>query len=158
MRMPVNRLVYVLIGTALAVGILVSAFLRPEPGLTASGDCYGLCPSMTALWLSSSTVTYGNEQAENFSVEVSARARGTGVPTGSVVVESGPKILCSIRLYRGEGSCSPAARALAPGWYRIVAHYSGDLNFMPSTSSQKTLLVISRCQWRCRPQRIAYGP
>ena len=148
MRMRVNRLVYVLIGAALVVGLLVSAFARPEPRLTASEDCYGLCPSVTALSLSSSTVTYGNEWVERFSVEVSAGAPGTGVPTGYVVVESGTKILCNTHLYRGKGSCSPAAKALARGPYKIVAYYSGDKNFKPSTSSRKTLTVL-----RHRPRR-----
>jgi hypothetical protein len=82
MRARVNRLVYVVIGAALAVGLLVSAFVGPEAQLTASEDCYGLCPSVTALSLSSSTVTYGNEQVEKFTVRVTAGAPGTGVPTG----------------------------------------------------------------------------
>ena len=151
MRMRVNRLVYVLIGAALAVGLLVSAFARPEPRLTASEDCYGLCPSVTALSLSSSTVTYGDEQVEKFSVKVSAGAPGTGVPTGYVVVESGTKILCSIHLYRGKGSCSPAAKALARGSYEIVAYYSGDKNFKPSTSSRKTLTVLRHRPVEPRP-------
>ena len=148
MRIGVNRLVYVLIGAALAVGLLVSASVRPEPGLTASEDCYGLCPSVTALSLSSSTATYGNEQVEKFSVKVTAGAPGTGVPTGYVVVESGTKVVCSIHLYRGNGSCSPAARALARGSYMIVAHYGGDLNFKPSTSSEETLLVLRHSSLR----------
>jgi hypothetical protein len=138
----VNRLVYVLIGAALAVSLLVSVFVRPEPRLAASEDCYGLCPSVTALSLSSSAVSYGNEQVEKFSVKVSAGVPGTGVPTGYVLVESGTKILCSIHLYRGKGSCSSAAKALAPGSYKVVAHYDGDLNFNPSTSSRKTLTVL----------------
>jgi Bacterial Ig-like domain (group 3) len=142
MRMRVNRLVYVLIGAALAVGLLMSAFMRPEARLTASEDCYGLCPSVTALSLSSSSVTYGNEQVEKFSVQVSAGGPGTGVPTGYVVVESGTKILCSVHLNRGKGSCSPAAKALVRGSYTIVAHYSGDKNFKPSTSSRETLAVL----------------
>jgi hypothetical protein len=132
----------VLIGAALSVGLLVSAFVRPQAKLTASEDCYGLCPSVTALSLSSSTVTYGNEQVEKFNVMVTAGAPGTGVPTGYVGVESGTKILCIIHLYRGTGSCSPAAGALARGSYKIVAHYSGDMNFKPSTSSLKTLTVL----------------
>ena len=142
MRVRVNRLVYVLIGAALAVGLLVSAFVRPEAKLTASEDCYGLCPSVTALSLSSSTVTYGNELFEKFSVKVTAGAPGTGVPTGYVGVESGTKILCITHLHRGTGSCSPAAWALARGSYKVVAHYSGDMNFKPSTSSRKTLTVL----------------
>ena len=148
MRMRVNRLVYVLIGAALAVGLLLSVFVRPESRLAASEDCYGLCPSATALSLSSSTVTYGNEQVEKFSVKVSAGAPGTGVPTGYVVVESGTKILCSIHLYRGTGSCSPAVKVLARGSYKIVAHYSGDKNFKPSTSSRKTLTVLRHSSLR----------
>jgi hypothetical protein len=146
--MRVNRLVYVLIGAALAVGLLVSAFVRPEARLTASEDCYGLCPSVTTLSLSSSTVTYGNEQVEKFSVKVSAGAPGTGVPTGYVVVESGAKILCGIHLYQGTGSCSPAAKALARGSYMIVAYYSGDENFKPSTSSKETLTVLRHSSLR----------
>jgi hypothetical protein len=137
-----NRLVYVLLGAALAAGLLVSVFARPEPRLTASEDCYGLCPSVTALSLSSSTVIYGKEQVEKFSVKVSAVAPGIGVPTGYVVVESGTKILCVIHLHRGKGSCSPAAWALTRGSYKLVAHYSGDTNFKPSTSNTETLTVL----------------
>jgi Bacterial Ig-like domain (group 3) len=157
MRMRVNRLVYVLIGAALAVGLLVSAFVRPESRLAASEDCYGLCPSVTALSLSSSTVTYGDEHVEKFSVKVRAGAPGTGVPTGYVVVESGAETLCSIHLYRGKGSCSPAANALARGSYMIVAHYGGDLNFKPSTSSWKTLTVL-RHSSRRNPFVVARRP
>jgi Bacterial Ig-like domain (group 3) len=142
MRADINRLVYVLLGAALAVGLLVSAFVRPEPTLVASEDCYGPCASVTVLSLSSSTVTYDNEQVERFSVKVTAGARGAGVPTEYVVVESGTKILCVIHLYRGTGSCSPAASELAQGSYKIVAHYDGDENFMPSTSSPRTLTVL----------------
>ena len=143
-----NRLVYVLLGAALAAGLLVSALARPEPRLTASDDCYGLCPSVTALSLSSSTVIYGKEQVEKFSVKVSAGAPGTGVPTGYVVVESGTKILCVIHLHRGKGSCSPAAWALARGSYKIVARYSGDRNFKPSTSNTETLTVLRHASVR----------
>jgi hypothetical protein len=142
-----NRLVYVLLGAALAAGLFVSAVARPEPRLAASDDCYGLCPSVTALWLSSSTVTYGNEQVEKFKVTVSG-APGTGVPTGYVVVESGTKILCVIHLHRGKGSCSPAAWALARGSYKIVAHYSGDTNFKSSTSNTETLTVLRHASLR----------
>jgi hypothetical protein len=148
MRVSFNRLVYVFLGAALAVGLLVSTLVRPEAKLTASEDCYGLCLSVTALSLSSSTVTYGNEQVEKFSVKVTAGAPGTGLPTGYVGVESGTKILCSIHLYRGTSSCSPAAGALMRGSYEIVAHYSGDRNFKPSTSSRKALTVLRRSSLR----------
>ena len=137
-----NRLLYVLIGSVLAAGLLTSVLVRPQPRLTASESCYGPCSSVTVLSLSKATVNYGNEHAEKFRVTVSSSTAGTGVPTGDVAVESGTKILCSIRLSRGHGSCSPTARALAPGSHKIVAHYSGNTNLNPSTSSKKTLTVL----------------
>jgi hypothetical protein len=135
-------LLYVLLAAALAAGLLMSAFRRPEPTLAASATCYGLCPSVTTLTLSKSTVTFGSEQLEKFSVKVSA-ASGTGVPTGFVDVKSGIKILCSIHLATGVGSCSPAAKALRVGSHSILAHYAGDTHFKPSTSSRQPLLVVS---------------
>ena len=148
--MRVNRLVYVLIGAALAVGLLVSVSVRSESRLAASEDCYGLCPSVTTLSLSRSTVTYGHEQVEKFRVEVSAGAPGTGVPTGSVVVKSGSMFLCVIHLHRGKGSCALSPRALAPGSYKIVAYYNGDTNFKPSASGEQTLTVVRHSSRRHR--------
>jgi len=142
MRMRVNRLVYVLLGAALLVGLLVSGFVRPEPTLAASQDCYGVCPSMTALSLSSSTVAYGNQQVEKFRGRVRAGTPGTGGPAGYVVVESGTKILCATNLHRGMGSCSPVTKALKLGRHQIVAHYSGNKNFKPSRSNPETLTVV----------------
>jgi peptidase E len=142
MRMRVNRLVYMLMGAALLVGLLVSGFVRAEPTLTAAEDCYGLCSSVTALSLSSSTVAYGNQQVEKFRVKVRAGTPGTGGPAGYVVVESGTKFLCAIYLHRGMGSCSPVTKALKLGPHQIVAHYSGNKNFKPSTSNPETLTVL----------------
>ena len=151
MHIRVNRLVYVLIGAALAVGLLVSVAVRPQSRLAASEDCYGLCPSVTTLSLSSSTVTYGHEQVEKFSVTVSAGAPGTGVPTGWVVVESRSRFLCLIHLHRGKGSCSLFPRELARGSYKIVAYYNGDTNFKPSVSGEQTLTVLRHSSHRHRP-------
>jgi hypothetical protein len=142
MRMRVNRLIYVLVGAALLVGLLVTAFQRPESTLAASENCYGPCASVTVLSLSSSTVNYGDEQAERFRVKVGAGTPGTGGPTGYAVVQSGKKILCSIYLHRGMGSCSPVTKALKLGRHQIVAHYSGNKNFKPSTSNPETLTVL----------------
>lgn len=149
--MRFNRLVYVLIGAALAVGLLVSVAVRPESRLAASEDCYGLCPSVTTLTLSTPTVTYGHEQVEKFSVNVSAAAPGTGVPTGWVVVESRSRFLCVIHLHRGKGSCALFPWALAPGSYKVVAYYNGDTNFKPSASGKQTLTVLRHSFHRHRP-------
>ena len=94
--------------------------------------------------MSRSMVIDGNEQIEKFGVRVSADSPGMGVPTGDVVVESGTKALCTIHLIGGEGSCSPTARALAPGRYVIVAYYEGDTNFMPSTGRAEFPFIVGR--------------
>jgi len=140
MHISSKWLVYAPIGAALAAGVIASAVVRPGPQLTASADCYGLCQSKLTLSLSRSVVVYGHEQAVKFRVR--AGSSGTGEPTGRVVVKTQSKILCSIRLHRGAGSCSPAARALRPGRYMVVAYYGGNRNFKPSTSNPENLLVL----------------
>ena len=135
-------LVYGLIGATLAAGGIASAVVRPGSQLAASADCYGLCRSMATLSLSRSAVFYGNEQAVKFRVNVGAGSPGTGVPTGRVLVKTQSKVLCSLRLRRRPVSCSLAPRALRPGRYVIVASYSGNKNFKPSTSNPENLLVL----------------
>ena len=49
MRFRFTRLVYVLIGATLGVGLLVSALVQPQPTLAASQTCYGVCPSVTTI-------------------------------------------------------------------------------------------------------------
>jgi len=132
----------VLIGAALAAGLLVSTLVQPQPTLAASQTCYGVCPSVTAITLSSSTVTYGNEEDLKFTAHVTSDP-ATAVPTGEVIVVSRDTILCVIHLSAGTGSCSPAAKVLAPGKHRIVAYYTGDANFNPSTSNRATLTVLN---------------
>ena len=148
-----------LMGAAFAVGLLVSVLVRPESRLAASEDCYGVCPSMTALSLSHSTLTYGSEQVQRFSATVSAGPSTSGVPTGYVVVESGTTILCTIRLSGGTGSCSPAATALGAGKYIIVANYTGDKSFDSSMSSGKSLTVMSSSRTAVTLSRstVTYG-
>jgi hypothetical protein len=128
-------------GAALAVGLLVSTLVQPQPTLAASQTCYGVCPSVTAITLSSSTVTYGNEEDLTFTAHVTSDP-ATAVPTGAVIVVSRHTILCVIHLSAGTGSCSPAAKALALGRHRIIAYYTGDANFDPSTSNRATLTVL----------------
>jgi hypothetical protein len=143
-RPRVHRLIYLLMGAALAGGLLVSVLVRPQPSLAASQACYGVCPSVTTISLSSSTVTYGNEQDLKFTASVTADPDpAASVATGSVIVVSRRTILCVIHLSGGKGSCSPAAKALAPGRHRIVAYYTGDANFNPSTSNGATLTVLN---------------
>jgi hypothetical protein len=95
--------------------------------------------SKTTLALSTTTVVYGDEQAERFTVRVSS---GTGAtPTGEVEVRAGTATLCSARLSAGKGSCSPAPRALAAGSHTVEAHYEGSHAFKVSVSGAHSLKV-----------------
>lgn len=157
-RLRINRLIYMLMGVALAAGLLMSVLVRPDSRLAASEDCYGICPSVTALALAYSTITYGSEQVQTFSATVSA-GTGTGVPTAYVVVESGPTILCTMRLSGGTGTCSPGPTALAAGTHTIVANYTGDASFDSSVSSGQALTVMSpsRTAVTLSSSTITYG-
>lgn len=142
MRKAGNRLILALLGAALAAGLLTSVFVRPQSALTASEVCYGTCPaSATELFLSTDFVFYGHEHSLRFDVMVRGE-RSNHRPTGSILVESGTKVLCTIHLSFGQGMCSPSSFALLPGLHAIVAHYSGDNNFKPSKSFERTLIVL----------------
>lgn len=93
--------------------------------------------SATALNLSTATVTYGDEQAEQVSVMVSS----AGTPTGTVTVTAGASTLCTITLASAAGSCTLQATQLTAGTYQVTGSYSGDANTSPSTSPAQTLTV-----------------
>jgi hypothetical protein len=138
-----NRLILALLGAALTAGLFTSVFVRPQAALTASEVCYGTCPaSVTELFLSTDFVFYGHEHMVRFEVLVRGE-RDNATPTGEVVVEAGKKVLCRIHLSDGRGECSPSSHALKPGFYAVVAHYSGP-NFRSSTSFERTLIVLRR--------------
>jgi subtilase family serine protease len=95
----------------------------------------------TTLKLSSPTITHGHEQVETISVTVSGG--GTGTPGGTVTVKAGSKILCTITLSQGSGSCKLSASKLAVGSYSVVATYAGNADFETSTSPTRKLKVVS---------------
>lgn len=144
MRIRVNRLVYSLIGIALAAGLLVTAFARPEPALTASTTCYGRCATATVLSFSPATVVLGHENVVVFKVKVHALVSGNGKPAGLVIVHWGHVILCTIIIKNGSGHCSPPRAKLPLGSHTIVASYVGNGTFAPSTSAGETLTVVWR--------------
>jgi hypothetical protein len=141
MRIRVSKLVYLPVGGALGAGLLVSAFVIPQPKLTAASDCYSSCNSATTLSLSPSSVVAGRETEEKFRVTVTGDAFGTAKPTGSVDVETDGKVLCHFDLSGGAGDCSLGAHELPGGSYEIEAHYTGDDDLSPSTSGKKHLEV-----------------
>jgi len=142
MRLRANKLVYLPVGGALAAGLLVSAFVLPQPQLAASQSCYGVCGTATSLSLSRSVVTLGQEQLQVFSVRVSPPAHMSGVPKGTVEVASGAQALCYVHLAKGVGHCSLSRRALGLGSYQVVARYGGSAGFAPSTSRMKHFTVV----------------
>jgi hypothetical protein len=96
------------------------------------------------LSLSSSKVTYGNEQAEHFSVIVSSVYSGP-VPNGTVTIKKSTTTLCTITLSAGTGSCSLTSEELPARSFSVYANYAGNGSFVLSTSFKtKTILVVAK--------------
>jgi hypothetical protein len=142
MHVRISKLVYLPLGGALGAGLLISAFVAPQPKLAASTVCYSACRTTSTLSLTKSSVSYGKESLESFRVTVAGSNAGTGKPTGLVQVDAGRKVLCSFYLRNGAGSCSVGNRALGPGTYSVQAHYKGGPGYDPSTSNTKRLPVL----------------
>ena len=95
-------------------------------------------PTTTALALSPSTVVAGSESSVVFSVSVTSTS---GVPSGTVNVETSSSVICTVTLVDGSGTCSPVAGELAPGSYGVDAVYGGAGSFATSTSASQALTV-----------------
>ena len=141
MRIRVNKFVYLPVGGALGAGLLVSAFMAPQPKLAASQDCYSACGSATSLSLSRSTVAAGRESDEEFRVKVTADDPAIGKATGRVDIETDGKVLCRVDLSDGAGHCSLSDKELKAGSYEIEAHYFGDDDLTTASSHRKHLDV-----------------
>jgi hypothetical protein len=95
----------------------------------------------TTLALAKTSVTYGHESAEKFTV--SASHVGSVYPTGKLAVRIGGTAVCTITLGKGTGSCTLANTRLRAGAYTFVAVYSGDGNYNGSDSAKKVLKVAA---------------
>jgi hypothetical protein len=95
--------------------------------------------SKTALSLSTTKVTYGDEQAGHVSVTVTPQYSGT--PAGSVTIKSGTATVCTVTLAAEKGSCAVTARQLAPGTAKLTATYNGNADFASSASAAASLTV-----------------
>ena len=93
----------------------------------------------TALALSKSSVTFGQEQAEHLSAAVAPQFGGT--PAGKVVIKAGTRTVCTITLKSGKGSCALTAKEFKPGTYQLTASYPGEGGFTGSASAPRTLKV-----------------
>lgn len=89
-----------------------------------------------------SPISYDDESAADFTATVVAS--GGHTPSGSVVVTHGKVTLCTLSLgSTGSGTCSPTAKALAPGKHVIKATYSPGVGFLSSESARDALVVIA---------------
>ena len=112
--------------------------------------------SKTSLKLSAAMVRYGREQMERLSVSVSSNAGGPK-PSGKVAVKkSATKTVCVITLSAAKGSCTLKATQLPGGTYRLVAAYSGSLDFGTSISAKQTLTVTGANTRPKKPAKQVY--
>ena len=86
-------------------------------------------------------MTSGHEKSLSLSVTVAARF-GKTVPSGTVTVSAGKKKVCSVKLAKGKGKCSPSSNTLLPvGSYSLVAAYGGGKGLASSQSAAQKLTV-----------------
>jgi hypothetical protein len=79
-------------------------------------------------------------QSVTFTATVTAKAPGSGTPTGTVTFMDGNSVLASNVSLTG-GKATYSTSALAAGTNSITVQYSGDGNFLGSTSSALTQTV-----------------
>jgi hypothetical protein len=92
-------------------------------------------PTLTAM--SASTSAPGAGVTVTLSIQASSTT--SGVPTGSVTLLDGPTVLASVPLSAGAAAFS--TNSLALGTHSLSAMYSGDSNFLPSTSAAASIVV-----------------
>jgi hypothetical protein len=92
-----------------------------------------LCAVLLAMTLGAAGCSSGGSNAP---------AATTGrAPTGTVVVKSGGKVICVIKLKNGTGTCTMSTKNYQPGSVPLSASYSGDSGFKPSQTSTTLKLL-----------------
>jgi hypothetical protein len=100
-------------------------------------------------------------QSVTFTVTVSATAPGAGTPTGTVTFNDGSTVLGTATLSARKATFTTAS--LAAGPHVITVAYSGDANFLGSTSAAITETVNSQTQatttttLAANPTTVVYG-
>ena len=157
----------------LAGGAYSDVFATYSPGIPSSSNAsftYGTSSSTplqsfsvgsvnttTGLVLSSSSVAYGSETSEIFTITVTGLS-GDGYPEGTVVVYNSTTKLCSATLapvssYSASAMCSLTAHELPGGLYsQVFAAYSPGT---PSSSAAGYHVWRPRAPPRSRPSRWA---
>jgi large repetitive protein len=95
-------------------------------------------PSTTTISLSSATLTPG----QNETITATVASSTTGTPTGTVSFYDGTTLLNTATL--ANGTASYATALLAPGvTHAISAVYSGDTNFLSSSSGAPAVVIVA---------------
>jgi sugar lactone lactonase YvrE len=94
-------------------------------------------PTLTAFSVSAGNPSLGLP----VTITVHAASTTSGVPTGSVTLLDGTSLLSPIPL--AAGSAVFTTSALALGTHSLTAAYSGDTNFLPSTSGTQNIVVVA---------------
>jgi Bacterial Ig-like domain (group 3) len=125
--------------------VTVTASYGGAPGFAASVSAARTftvvkAATRTRLTLSAAKITHGHEGSERLTVTVAPRYVGTA--SGTVAVTAGTTSACVIKLSKGRGSCLLPASRLNPGTYHLIAHWPGNADFTPSTSTPAPLTVL----------------
>jgi sugar lactone lactonase YvrE len=105
-----------------------------------------VAPTPTALTLSvaSQTLTYGQTETITATVTVPSGAAMPGSGDGTVTFYDGGKMLGSPQVLSGSAATATLTTApLAPGIHNFTARYSGDSNFLPSSSGVQPNSALS---------------
>ena len=102
--------------------------------LAVNSPTFAITPDGTTTRLASSANPSSFGQAVAFTVTVTANAPGAGIPTGSVTFADGSTTIGTGTL-NSAGQATFASSALSVGSHSITAVYSGDPNFIGSTST-----------------------
>ena len=115
--------------------------------------------SKTSLKLSTTKVTYGDEQVEKLSVTVTPESKGS-TPAGTVKITDSATTMCIITLSGGKGSCSLTATQLGAGTYSLEGLYSGNSFFNTSSSAQLLIIAAkatSKTSLKLSTTKVTYG-
>jgi len=152
----------------LAVTASVIALYSPDTTTFASSrgktlDVVVAASTSAALSTSNPNGTWGAEQEIVFTGSVTDTQSGsTGTPTGTITVEQGATVICTIQLPSGSGTgtCAPGPTGLAPGTDEAVtAIYDGDTNFSASAASAPVTetIVEAAATVTAQGQTMVYG-
>jgi hypothetical protein len=112
-------------------------------GSTSAPLTYTVNPDPTTTTLTSNVGITAVGQNVTFTATVTANAPGSGTPTGSVSFFDGTSLLGTVNLPPGgPDQISFTTSALTVGTHAITAVYSGDNNFVTSTSNGTSEIIL----------------